>query len=129
VNQKPKKTYTNWQFFIERRPIYHAEGSETPLLIMHGKEDPRVHPTQSMIMYRYFKQMADAPVRLVWYPGEPHGNRKAAGRLDYSLRLMRWMNHYLVEGGGEMPDFDIDYEAEVSRMKGESVGDGEPAAR
>jgi dipeptidyl aminopeptidase/acylaminoacyl peptidase len=129
VHQNPKKTYTDWQFFLERSPIYHAEGATTPLLIMHGKDDPRVHPTQSMIMYRYFKHMADAPVRLVWYPGEGHGNRKAAGRLDYSLRLMRWMKHYLVEGGAEMPDFDIDYEAEIARMKGEPAEESGPAAR
>ncbi|RKZ08409.1 S9 family peptidase, partial [bacterium] len=121
VHQHPRKTFTDWQFFLERSPIYHAEGSQTPLLILHGKDDPRVHPTQSMTMYRYFQQMADAPVRLVWYPGEGHGNRKAAGRLDYSLRLMRWMKHYLVEGGEEMPVFDIDYESEIATMKGESA--------
>ncbi len=118
VHQTPRKVYDDWQFFLERSPIYYAEGSTTPLLIMHGKDDPRVHPTQSMIMYRYFKHLADAPVRLVWYPGEGHGNRKAAGRLDYSLRLMRWMKHYLVEGGGEMPEFEIDYDAEIERMNG-----------
>lgn len=117
VHQHPRKVYEDWQFFLERSPIYHAEGSETPLLIVHGKDDPRVHPTQSMIMYRYFQHLADAPVRLVWYPGEPHGNRKAAGRLDYSLRLMRWMNHYLVEDGTDMPDFEIDHLAEIERMK------------
>jgi dipeptidyl aminopeptidase/acylaminoacyl peptidase len=110
VHQNPRKVYTDWQFFLERSPIYHAEGSKTPLLILHGKDDPRVHPTQSMTMYRYFEHMADAPVRLVWYPGEGHGNRKAAGKLDYSLRLMRWMNHFILEGGTEKPPVEIDYE-------------------
>jgi dipeptidyl aminopeptidase/acylaminoacyl peptidase len=118
VHQAPRKVYDDWQFFLERSPVYYAEGSTTPLLIMHGKDDPRVHPTQSMIMYRYFKHLADAPVRLVWYPGEGHGNRKAAGRLDYSLRLMRWMKHYLMEDGEEMPGFEIDYDGEIERMKG-----------
>ena len=110
VHQNPHKVYTDWQFFLERSPIYHAAGSKTPLLILHGKDDPRVHPTQSMIMYRYFEHMADAPVRLVWYPGEGHGNRKAAGKLDYNLRMMRWMNHFLVDGGTEKPPLEIEYE-------------------
>ena len=118
VHQHPRKVYTDWQFFLERSPIYHAEGSKTPLLILHGKDDPRVHPTQSMTMYRYFEHMADAPVRLVWYPGEGHGNRKAAGKLDYSLRFMRWMNHFLKEGGSDKPPFEIDYE----QMKEGTVG-------
>ena len=110
VHQYPRKVFDDWQFFLERSPIYHAKGSKTPLLILHGKADPRVHPTQSMIMYRYFQQQADAPVRLVWYPGEGHGNRKAAGRLDYSLRMMRWMDHFLLEGASEKPPFEIDHQ-------------------
>ncbi len=118
VHQYPKKVYDDWDFFRERSPIFHARGSTTPLLILHGKADPRVHPTQSMIMYRYYQHLAEAPVRLVWYPGEGHGNRKAAGRLDYSLRLLRWMKHYLVDGGGEMPPFDLDYDAAIEEMKG-----------
>jgi len=48
-------------------------------------------------------------VRLVRYPGEPHGNRRAAARLDYSLRMMQWMNHYLKGPGGAPPPFEIDY--------------------
>ena len=120
VHQNPRKVYTDWDFFLERSPIYHAKGSETPLLILHGKDDPRVHPTQSMIMYRYFEHMADAPVRLVWYPGEGHGNRKAAGKLDYSLRLQRWMNHFLLEDGEEKPSYELDYEELKEEMVGSS---------
>ena len=118
VHQNPRKVYDDWQFFLERSPIYHAKGSKTPLLILHGKDDPRVHPTQSMTMYRYFEHMADAPVRLVWYPGEGHGNRKAAGRLDYNLRMMRWMNHFLVEGGTEKPALELKYEMPEDEMVG-----------
>ncbi len=42
---------------------------------MHGKDDPRVHPAQSMELYRYMK-VQGKDVRLVYYPGEGHGNRK-----------------------------------------------------
>jgi len=41
---------------------------------------------------------------------EGHGNRKAASRLDYAYRLMRWMDTYLAEDAtrdDEMPDFDL----------------------
>jgi hypothetical protein len=47
----------------------------------------------------------------VLYPGEGHGNRKAASRMDYSLRLLRWMQHYLQGPGGDPPPADLDYGA------------------
>ena len=106
-----KRTWEAWDFFRERSPIYHAEKSRTPTLILHGTADPRVHPTQSLSLYRYLKLHGNAPVRLVWYPGEGHGNRRAASRLDYNLRLMRWMTHYLKGPAGEPPPPDIDYTA------------------
>ena len=105
-----KRPWDAWQFFLERSPIYHAGKSRTPLLILHGKDDPRVHPTQSLELYRYLKLHDNAPVRLVWYPGEQHGNRRAASRLDYNLRMMRWFEHYLKGPGGEPPPAQIDYE-------------------
>lgn len=105
------RPWENWQFMLERSPIFHAGRSRTPTLILHGKDDPRVHPSQSLELYRSLKLHGQAPVRLVWYPGEGHGNRRAASRLDYSLRLMRWMTHYLKGPGGEPPPMEIDYRA------------------
>jgi dipeptidyl aminopeptidase/acylaminoacyl peptidase len=35
-------------------------------------------------MYRFLKLAGEAPVRLVLYPGEGHGNVRAASRWDYS---------------------------------------------
>lgn len=95
--------WEKWQWYLERSPIYHAEKARTPILIMHGKEDTRVHPSQSMELYRYLKTHGNVPVRLVLYPGEGHGNRRVAAQLDYGMRLMRWMTHFLVEEGTEAP--------------------------
>ncbi|WP_414654018.1 hypothetical protein [Idiomarina sp. UBA4206] len=41
------------------------------------------------------------------YPGEGHGNRKVAAQLDYSMRLMRWMDSFLVEKAEEKPSFEL----------------------
>lgn len=105
--------WDNWQHYLERSPIYHVEKAKTPLLIVHGEEDTRVFPGQSMELYRFLKVRDQAPVRLVLYPGEGHGNRRAASRYDFSLRLMRWMEHYLQGTGGEAPAREIDYQAEI----------------
>jgi len=103
-----KRPWDDWPFMLERSPITHIPKSRTPTLILHGTADPRVHPTQSLEMYRLMK-LQGKTVRLVWYPGEGHGNARAASRLDYSLRLMQWMTHYLKGPGGEMPPAEIDY--------------------
>ena len=104
-----KRPWENWQFFMDRSPIYHADGARTPLLILHGKDDPRVNVGQSRELYRHLKVRGETPVRLVLYPGEGHGNRKAAARLDYNLRSLRWMEHYLAGPGGQPPPYEIEY--------------------
>lgn len=103
----------NWMNLIERSPIFHVGESTTPTLIMHGERDTRVHPSQSMELYRAMKVRTDTPVRLVFYPREGHGNRRSAARTDYAYRLMRWMDTYLAEDATRddpMPEFDIGIE-------------------
>jgi dipeptidyl aminopeptidase/acylaminoacyl peptidase len=95
--------------FRKTSPITYAQQSKTPTLILHGEADPRVPVMQSYMMYRYLKLAGQAPVRLVLYPGEGHGNARGASRYDYSLRLMQWMDHYLKGPGGEPPPYALDY--------------------
>ncbi len=98
--------WDDWQKMLEVSPIYHVDKADTPLLILHGADDPRVAPSQSYELYRSMKvRKPDVPVRLVLYPGEGHGNRKAAARYDYNLRMMRWFDTYLKTGerGAALP--------------------------
>ena len=111
--------WDDFQWMLETSPIYHVKNAKTPLLIMHGDSDTRVHPSQSMELYRYVKTLGQAPVRLVLYPGEGHGNRKAAGQYDYSLRLVRWMDHYLKGDGGEPPAYDLQHEKALEEINAE----------
>lgn len=104
-----RRPWEDWQQALERSPIAYAGQCRTPLLILGGKDDPRVHPGQSRELYRYLKLQSKSPVRLVLYPGEGHGNRKAASRFDYSLRMMQWFEQYLQGAGGAPPPFDLDY--------------------
>ena len=106
-----KWLWDDWEYFAKASPIYYVKRNRTPTLILHGEEDPRVHPSQSLELYRQLKVLDQAPVRLVFYPGEGHGNARSAARFDYALRTLRWMEHYLQGPGGEPPDSDIDYAA------------------
>ena len=101
--------WTKWQFSLERSPIYHAEKSRTALLIATGTADTRVHPSQSLQLYRALKLIGKAPVRYVRYPGEGHGNAKAAARDDYARRLIRWMDHFVKQARTDLPPWEIDY--------------------
>jgi dipeptidyl aminopeptidase/acylaminoacyl peptidase len=105
-----KRIWDNYQDYLERSPIYYVDQAKTPLLIMHGKEDTRVDPGQSYELYRHIKTRTDTPVRLVLYPGEGHGNRRATAQFDYNIRAMRWFNEYL-KGEKERPDSELDIPA------------------
>jgi len=115
-----KRLWDDWEYFRRSSPINYLDRHRTPILILHGAEDPRVHPSQSLELFRHLKTLGQAPARLVLYPGEGHGNRRAAARFDYNVRLMRWMEHYLQGPGGDPPAMDIDYS--------KWLGDAEAAA-
>ncbi|MCF7829952.1 MAG: S9 family peptidase [Candidatus Marinimicrobia bacterium] len=105
--------WEDWMHFLKSSPIHYVEQAKTPILIMHGEDDTRVNPGQSMELYRFLKVRNQAPVRLVFYKDEGHGNRKAASKLDYSLRLMRWMNYYLKGDGGDPPEYPVAYQEDM----------------
>lgn len=100
--------WDRWEFNLERSPLYHAKQARTALLIAGGTEDSRVEPSQSLQLYRALKLMGQAPVRYVRYPGEKHGNQRAAARDDYTRRLIGWMDHFLIEGRKDLPPWNID---------------------
>lgn len=103
-----KRIWDDYEFFLKRSPIYYADQAKTPLLIMHGKNDTRVDPGQSYELYRHIKTRTDTPVRMVLYPGEGHGNRRSTARYDFSLRMLQWFDHYLIENKKQLPSMKED---------------------
>ncbi len=105
-----------WQqpgLMADRSPLTWADRCRTPLLLLGGTADPRVHPSQPFMLHRAVKFATTTPVRYVQYPGEGHGNRSNVYQLDYALRTLQWFDHYL-QGDGErrtkaLPPLDLDY--------------------
>lgn len=116
--------WKHWDYMRERSPIYYVEQARTPILILHGDSDPRVHPSQSMELFRYLKTIGKVPVRLVLYKGEGHGNRRASTRYDYSLRMMRWFDHYLKGKGGAKPPHRLEYGLKSGSPDGKAGSSG-----
>jgi len=107
----------SWEDFDlvwDRSPLKYATNCNTPILILHGKDDPRVSVTQSMELYRALKTLNKVPVRLILYPGEGHGNARTQSRLDYAIRTMEWFDFYVKDKNSfdKIPDKYIDYKVE-----------------
>lgn len=105
-----KPVREQWDLMRERSPITYAEHSRTAVLLLHGESDSRVHPSQSQEMYRALKMSGHPAVRLIYYPGEGHGNRKRAGRHDAMFRILEWFDWYvrdLQPWDGPLPRLDI----------------------
>jgi dipeptidyl aminopeptidase/acylaminoacyl peptidase len=105
-----KKLEEQWQLNLERSPVYWAHQSKTATLIYGGAADTRVHPSQSIELYRRMKMNDHPAVRLVQYPGEGHGNRKQVGQIDVLYRQIEWLDWYVRDLhplDGPMPRLDI----------------------
>ncbi len=105
-----KKLEQQWQLNLERSPVYWAHQSQTATLIYGGAADSRVHPSQSLELYRRMKMNDHPAVRLVQYPGEGHGNRKQVGQIDVLYRQMEWLDWYVRDLhplDGPMPRLDL----------------------
>ena len=99
-------------YLRDRSPLTHAARCRTPLLLLGGTADPRVHPSQPHMLYRAVKFATKTPVRYVQYPGEGHGNRTNTNQYDYALRTLRWFDHYLKPGDHREdppPSYEVDY--------------------
>jgi dipeptidyl aminopeptidase/acylaminoacyl peptidase len=105
-----KRLDAMWDLALKRSPIYWVSQSETATLIMGGLADTRVHPSQSLELYRQMKVHNHPAVRLVQYPGEKHGNSRQPGRIDVLYRTIEWYDWYVRDAkplNGPMPPLDI----------------------
>ncbi|MEM7203723.1 MAG: prolyl oligopeptidase family serine peptidase [Planctomycetota bacterium] len=112
VHYQEKWPHEQPGLLADRSPLSWAAHCRTPLLLLGGTADPRVHPSQPFMLYRAVKFATATPVRYVQYPGEGHGNRTNVYQYDYALRTLRWFDHYLKPGdrrAQEPPPFDVDY--------------------
>ncbi|MFB6247357.1 MAG: prolyl oligopeptidase family serine peptidase [Salinibacter sp.] len=80
-------------------PLASAPRIETPLLLLHGRDDALAAPAQSRRLYRELKARGQA-VEYVRYPGVGHGFSGASPRqrVDRLLRLHEFFARYVGPG-------------------------------
>lgn len=89
--------YTIWErpdLYIENSPQFHLPNVETPLLIMHNDGDGAVPWYQGIELYTGLKRLGK-PVWMLNYNGEEHNLMQNANRIDLSIRMRQFFDHYL----------------------------------
>ncbi len=87
------KHYNEW--YIENSPIFEIEKIKTPTIIFHGSEDRSVPRDQGWEYYRGLQQVGKAPVKFLWFPGQPHGLQKITHQLRKMKEEIAWFETYL----------------------------------
>ena len=80
--------------FIENSALFFADRIKTPLLIEHGDEDGAVPWYQSIELYLALRRLGKDCIFLQ-YRGEPHHLKKYPNKLDYSIKMKEYFDHYL----------------------------------
>jgi dipeptidyl aminopeptidase/acylaminoacyl peptidase len=79
--------------YIDNSPLFFADRIETPLLMMSGDEDEAVPWTQGIEMYMAMRRLGK-PAVFLQYRGEGHHPKKFANKLDYSIRMKEFIDHF-----------------------------------
>jgi dipeptidyl aminopeptidase/acylaminoacyl peptidase len=87
------KTYN--EAYITKSPLFELERVKTPTIIFHGSEDRAVPRDQGWEYYRALQQIGQAPVRFLWFPGQPHGLQKVTHQLRKMNEEIAWFDKYL----------------------------------
>jgi len=80
--------------YILNSPLFFADEVQTPLVLMHGDEDDAVPWYQSIEFYLALRRLGKKAVFLE-YRGEPHHPQKYGNKLDYSIRMKEFFDHFL----------------------------------
>jgi dipeptidyl aminopeptidase/acylaminoacyl peptidase len=80
--------------FLENSPLFFVDRVKTPVLIEHGDEDGAVPWYQGIEFYLSLRREGK-DVILLQYRGEPHHLQKYPNKLDYSIKMKQYFDHYL----------------------------------
>ena len=75
-------------------PTAHAEGFETPTLVVHGERDARVPVDQGLELYGVLVAKS-VPARLVSYPDENHWVLRRANSIRWYEEFLGWLERWL----------------------------------
>lgn len=81
--------------YFENSPVFYAKRVNTPLLIQFGDKDEAVPWYQGIELYLAMRRLNKDCVFLQ-YNGEPHHLKKYSNKLDYTIKMKEYFDHYLL---------------------------------
>ncbi len=96
---------TLWEkkdLYLINSPLFQADKITTPLLIMSNDNDGAVPWQQGIELFSALRRM-DKPVWLLNYNGDEHNLIKRPNRMDLSIRMLQFFDHYLK--GAPVPEW------------------------
>ena len=84
------------ELYIENSPIFHLDKVHTPLLIMSNDKDGAVPWYQGIELYMGLRRL-NQPVWMLNYNGDDHNLMQNANRMDLSIRMRQFFDHYLLD--------------------------------
>lgn len=84
------------ELYVENSPLFHLPKVQTPLLIMANDADGAVPWYQGIELFTGLKRL-NKPVWLLNYNGDDHNLTKAANKMDLSIRMRQFFDHYLLD--------------------------------
>lgn len=80
--------------YINNSPLFFADRIQTPLLIEFGDVDDAVPWYQGIELYLALRRL-DKDCIFLQYRDEPHHLRRFPNKLDYTLKMFEYFEHYL----------------------------------
>ena len=81
--------------YLENSPIFHLPNVSTPLLLMHNDMDGSVPWYQSIEIYNGMRRL-NKPCWLLNYNNDDHNLTKMPNKMDLSIRMRQFFDHYLL---------------------------------
>jgi dipeptidyl aminopeptidase/acylaminoacyl peptidase len=90
------------ELYIENSPLFHLPNVRTPLLIMANDKDGSVPWYQGIEFYTGMRRLGK-PCWMLNYNGDDHNLLQNANRMDLSIRMRQFFDHYLK--GDKIPEW------------------------
>ncbi|UCH93146.1 MAG: prolyl oligopeptidase family serine peptidase [Candidatus Aminicenantes bacterium] len=90
------------ELYMQNSPVFFANRINTPLLIQFGDQDGAVPWYQGIELYLTMRRLNKNCIFLQ-YNDEPHHLKKYANKLDYTIKMKEFLDHYLK--GKPAPDW------------------------
>jgi dipeptidyl aminopeptidase/acylaminoacyl peptidase len=80
--------------FIENSPLFHIKNVNTPVLMIHNRGDRAIDFSHAIEMYMGLRRLGKK-VWLLEYEQEGHAIYDYNNKLDYTIRMQQFFDHYL----------------------------------